>query len=490
MQYIKPEKVGISSENILKMISRFDNSGLNMHSVLIARHGKICYEGYWKPFHKDFAHRIYSVTKSFVSIAIGFLIQDGLIDINDRILKYFPEMKQHLNNKELKEQTIHDMLVMATASNGYYWFDHKTNDRVKDYFETVPEIPKTPGTIFNYDSNGSFVLCALVERISQKTFLEYLREKLFDKIGMSENIECLKCPGGHSWGDSALIMPAQDLLKFAMFVMNKGVYNGEQILNKEYISEATRKQIDNNLIGTNSFNEQGYGYQIWKSYDDSFAFLGMGNQDVICVPNKDLIFVCNSDNQGIGFSRKLIIDSFFELIAREAADIELTENVTDFEKLTAYTESLTLSVARGIKQSEFASMINDKTFELEENPMGIKNIKLNFYGDTGTFQYTNAQGKKEIKFGLCKNEFGLFPQTGYSNECGSVCEKGHMYKCAVSAGWIEERKLYIKVQIIDKYFGNLNIIIGFNKDGKLGLCMQKFAEDFLNEYEGYAIEKS
>ncbi len=489
MKQVKPEKVGIESANILQLIKRLEDSGLNMHSLIISRYGKICCEAYWKPFDKDFAHRIYSVTKSFVGIAIGFLIQDGLLSIEDRILQYFPEMEKHLKNKELKNQTIYDMLVMATASNGYNWFLHKTDDRVRDYFETVPEIPKTPGTLFNYDSNGSFVLCALVEKISGKEFLEYLREKLFDKIGMSQNIQCLKCPGGHSWGDSALIMPARDLLKFAAFLMNKGNHNGEQILNEKFVLEATSKQIDNSPNGTNSFSEQGYGYQIWRGYDNSFALLGMGNQDVICVPDKDLIFLCNSDNQGIGFARKLIADSFFELIARKASKEELPENQRDYEELNSYTQNLSLSVARGEKSSDYAAVINGKTFELENNPMGIKNIRLDFNGNFGSLSFTNQQGDKEIKFGMGENVFGVFPQTGYSKEYGSVAQEGHMYKCAASAGWTEKRKLYIKVQIIDKYFGNLNITIGFNKDGRLGMCMHKFAEDFLNEYNGFAIEK-
>ncbi len=491
MEYTTPEKLGISSENILELVQSFDNAGLSMHDVIIYRHGKICYEAYWAPFHRDFAHRMYSVTKSFVSIGVGFLIQDGLVDIDDRILKYFPEEESLTADENVKSQTIRNMLMMATARCGdpwevWAWSTVRMEDRVKHYFETVPETSKAPGTLFQYDSNGSFILCAMIERVTGKSFLNYMREKVFDKIGMSENIECLICPGGHSWGDSALIMPATDLLKFAAFVMNKGKYKGEQILNEEYVTEATKKQLDNNDLGNVSYGNHGYGYQIWRTFDNSFAFIGMGAQFAICVPDKDLIFVCNADTQGITTAYTRIFENFFNLISRTAKDFELPENPDVQKRLTDYSKSLKLTTAYGEKSSSYADVINGKEFILCKNPMNIEKLSLHFDGDTGCLRYKNKQGEKELKFGMCENVFGLFPETGYSDECCDTSKPGHQYKCAASAGWVDERKLYIRVQIIDKYFGNLHIKLEFNEHGRLGLAMHKNAEAFLNEYQGYA----
>ncbi len=490
MEYIKPEKVGISSDNILKMIKKLNDSGLNMHDTIIARHGKICYEAYWKPFHKDFPHRIYSATKSFVGIAVGFLIQDGKVNLDDRILKFFPEEEKVLADENLRNQTIRQMLMMTTARCSYdeVWFNTKPDDRVKAYFETSLSKTKIPGTTFFYDSDGSFILGAMVERVSGQSLLEFLGKRVFDKIGMSHNIECLQCPGGHAWGDSALIMPAYDFLKFANFVMNKGLYNGEQFLNSEYVEEATKKQIDNNIVFGESYNTQGYGYQFWKSYDNSFAFSGMGCQFAICVPDKDLIFVCNADNQGIDYAAKLIFDAFFELISREAVNEALPENLKAEEALEQYSNSLTLSVAKGAASSAFAKEIDGKTFEFGDNPMGITKVTLHIDENGGSFNYINEQGEKVLRFAMCKNVFQKFPQYGYSGKIGTVPEEGVMYNSAVSAAWIEERKLYIKVQIIDKYLGNLHIVLSFSNENKACLFMSKNAEDFLNEYNGYACE--
>ena len=113
--------------------------------------------------------------------------------------------------------------------------------------------------------------------------------------------------------------------------------------------------------------------------------------------------------------------------------------------------------------------------------MEIEWIRLDFKGDKGVLSYKNAQGEKSLPFGLGHNEFSKFPQTGYSDMTASVPEPGHMYDCAVSADWPEEQKLRIKVQIIDKYFGNMSMEFGFKGD-KVGICMLKYAEAFLDEY--------
>ena len=105
----------------------------------------------------------------------------------------------------------------------------------------------------------------------------------------------LKCPGGWSWGDSALICTARDLLKFSRFVMNYGKWNGEQLLNEKFLRDATSKLVDNNTKGVETYDSQGYGYLIWRTYDNSFSFNGMGCQFGICVPDKDLILVYNGE---------------------------------------------------------------------------------------------------------------------------------------------------------------------------------------------------
>jgi len=484
MKYSTPEKKGISSEKILEFVKSLEDARLATHDIIIMRGDEIIYEAYWKPFHKDFLHRMYSVSKSIVSIAVGFAEQDGLLSLDDKIIKYFPEELKNQKDENMRNQTIRNMLTMSTAKPARYWFSARPLDRVSFYFENDLISSRPGGTIFDYDSEGSFVLGALVERLTKKSLKDYLNEKAFKKIGVSDEAYFLKCPGGHSWGDSAYMCTPLDILKIAKFVMNGGRHNGEQLLNEEYINEAVKKQIDNGKLNDYEYNTLGYGYLIWRTFDNSFFFNGMGAQLAVCIPDKDIVFVYNADNQGKDYSRKVIFENFFNMISRTASDEALPENPEAQRKLKEFTESLDLLCARGEGFSLAAQKISGKTYHMDKNEMGITKMRFDFSEDGGILYYTNAQGDKKLPFSMLKNTYTSFPQDGYADEVGGVESDIH-YKCAVSAAWVEPSKLHIKVQIIDKYFGVLDITAGFTDD-KIGIFMTKTAEDFLDEYCGFA----
>lgn len=484
MKYASPEKCGISSEAIKEYIDRLENSNLSTHDIIIARGNNILFEKYWEPFGPDDTHRMYSVSKSFISLAVGFAIQDGLVSLDDKMIDRFPKELEDVDSGFLRNQTVRDMLMMSTAMAGWTnWFTADIDDRVNFYFHNITAY-KRPGKTFLYDSTGSFVLDALVERVTGMPFMDYLRVKLFDKIGVSKSAHCLKSPGGHSWGDSAVLCTPRDLLLVARFVLNGGRWNGEQILNEEYIKEATSNLIDTDLMGVDAYNRFGYGYLIWRTYDNSFFFNGMANQFAICVPDKDIVFIYNADNQGHDEAKEIVIRSFFELIARKAVDGELPEN-KEAEK--ALVVPLKLMAAKGKSDSSFKSIINDKKYVFEPNPMGIKELSLHFDEVSGEMRYVNEQGSKVLRFGVLENVVDpAFPQEGYSKDVGGKRTTGHFYRYAASAAWTREDTVHIKVQIIDDYFGRLDIRLQFFDDGSICVRMKKTAENFLNEYNGIA----
>ncbi len=483
LKYSSPEKEGINSADILKYIKLLEGQHISTHNMIIMRHGKIVFERYWKPFHKDYLHRMYSVSKSFVSIAVGFLEQDGLVCLDDPIVKYFPKELENQQDENMRNQTIRHMLMMSTAKPATGWMLDRPKDRVAQYFANNNKISRPSGTVFDYDSSGSFILGALVERQTGKTLIEYLREKLFDKIGVSSDAYFLTCPGGHSWGDSALICKPTDLLRTAMFCMNKGKWNSEQLLNEEYMTLATTKQIDNSINGSGAHNCQGYGYQFWMLYGNAFSMIGMGCQFAICVPEKDIIFIYNSDNQGNNDAKSMIIDNFFNIICENARDTEIPEDVQAVDALCDYTKDLKLFAVENKIKDNLRDKINNVKYILNDNPMNIKWIKFCFEGEKGKMCYENPQGAKELAFGIGYNEFTKFPQTGYPYEIGSVkCDV--MFDCAVSAGWVSSNQLFLKVQVIDKCFGIDNMTFGFC-DNKIGFYMQKCAEDFFADYNGF-----
>ncbi len=486
MNYATPESKGISSEAIAEFIDQLEQYRIALHSVIIARGDDIVYEQYWEPFHADFLHRIYSSSKSIVALAVGFAEQDGLLSLDDPMSKFFAKELEGQEDLNMHEQTVRHMLMMSTCKPQENWFVRRPEDRVHLYFQNPnTHLTRPSGTLFEYDSTGSFVLGALVERLTGKPMMEYLKEKFMRRIGVSEDVYCLTCPGGHAWGDSGVMFRATDFLKVARFVLNKGRWEGEQILNEKFVTDATSKQIHNDMTDGGIYCRQGYGYLFWMTYHNAFCFLGMGSQIAICVPDKDLILIVNGDtHQGVAVPECIIAEQFFRLIVDGAQDTSLTENPAAQAALKAPRKLIS---AVGDTYVPFQDKINGVEFEMKENRMGITKFSLHFDGEGhGRFDYTNAQGDKSIPFGMCENVFDKFPQEGYSDDVGSVRTKDFYYRCAASAAWVEPQKLFLKVQIIDRYFGRLDVTLGFLNEDRVGVWMTKHAEDFLNEYAGFA----
>lgn len=485
---ITPEAAGIPSKKIAEYISYLERRGAATHGLMLLKGNDIFYEGYWEPFHKDFCHRMYSQTKSYVGIAIGLLLEDGKLSLDDKIADYFPEKIDSELDPNLAALTIEHMLTMQTAGHCLNWFTAGDPDRTHLYFnKRLPSY--CPGTFWSYDSAGSQVLCALVEKLTGKELLEFLRERLFNKMGTFKTAEILKTPNGDSWGDSALVCTMRDMASFGRLLMQGGNWNGEQLINAEYVKKATSAVADNHKSGFDFSRSHGYGYQIWKIERDGFAFIGMGDQLTLCLPDKDLMLVITSDNQGNGAVREFIINGFFDILVSSLSDTPLPENNADYTELQSITSELKLRFIKGNADSPLKTEINGQRYICDENKLGITEFAFNFKDDEGEFVYTNAQGEKKIPFGINKNVFGKFPQLGYSNERGVVpTTDGFMYNDAASLCFKDDNKIILFVQIIDKYFGNMSAIFGFNGDDCTA-SFSKNAEAFLEEYQGMITAK-
>lgn len=481
---VSPESAGISSKQVLNFIKTLESYHFCTHSFIMARGEKIFAEGYYAPYHKDSKQRMYSISKSFVGVAIGLAVEDGLLSLEDKFVTFFPEYLNEHSNELLKEMTIRDMLTMSTCiDKPVCWFNTDTQDRCEVYFRTPAG--RVSGTIFEYDSPGSFMLGAIVEKLTKKPFLEYMKDKFLVEAGFSKDAYCLKCPGGHSFGDSGVICTARDLLLFARFVMNLGTIDGVRYLNEEYLKDATSALVSNNRTDGVSYGGYGYGYQIWKAPNDGFAFVGMGDQFAICDREKDLIFIITCDNQGRSPStRAILYHELYKSIVEQLGE-PMEENEKDYTELKDHIAKLELFCLTGKKTSSWAQKINGKTYVLDSNPMEMEYVHFQIENDEGILTYKNAQGIKKLPFGFGKNVFAKFPQENYSDMVTNVPEEGNLYDCAVSADWPQEQKLRLKVQIIDKYLGNMSMEFGF-KDDRVGIYMSKTAEAFLKEYEGYA----
>lgn len=466
---VRPEDVGISSTGLIRFAKRLEYNNIPMHSIIVMRHGKICMESYYAPYTKDTLHRMFSVTKSFVSLAIGLLADEGRISLDDHIADYFPEKQPETGvHPYMQMLTIRQMLTMRTCHDMNAYKIGDSPDWVGSFFTVTPN--HVPGTNFSYDTASTHTLGALVEKLTGMELLDYLRTKFLDELGFSKEAFILKSPDGKvSMGGSGMCATPQDILKVMYIVSQNGKLGGKQLLPSGYLKEATVKQSDPYGKSGTWEEMQGYGYQFWMTTHNGYAFFGMGGQLAIYYPDKDVILVTTADAQGRQGGVQLIYDAFYEEVYSHIDACTYNGNNSDSEEFQKFENSRQLLVEPGEYSSDLVSKINGQSYEFDDNPCGIKDIKLEFTDDEGTFFYTNATGKHELHFGLGKNVFQNFPD--------------YNFKCGASAAFRADNNLLIKVQIIDSAVGNMYISLSYI-DAYVTVMMRKIEESYFTEYDG------
>lgn len=487
--FVKPEDEGLDSARISKFIERLKERKTNLHAFMMVRNGRILTEAYYKPFHKDFMHRIYSSSKTFVSIAVGLLIGEGKIRLNDKIMDLLPEYANDEQHKWLKETTIEDALKMSVPmlTDTYFVRDYKEWAWTFFNHPTRSKALKPASTVFNYNTSGSFILDVVVEKVTGKPFLEYMRP-VFDKIGVSKDIWCVKAPDGYSWGGSGVVCTLRDFAKFGELLLNMGEYKGEQLIPRWYMEKATSKQISN--ITQNHYtlrHEQGYGYQIWVT-KHGFALLGMGSEFVFAFPEKNFMFVCQGDTQCDNDTEG---DYIYEQLIHEVYEYLQDSPLPvgkGYEKLQKELSELALHVDYGVAHTPFEKQIDGVKYLLEENDMGWKWFQFDFTGETGTLTYENRRGVKKIRFGCNSLLEGTFPETHYYDKQVDTPSNRELDSMS-DLSWTEEKKILLRNYIVDSSLGNCFMTFGFKGD-EVGVMLNKRAEFFMDDYQGYAGGKA
>ena len=488
LEFCRPEEIGVKPEWVADYVGEMNRRRKMCHSFLMMRHGKVFAEGYWKPFDENWLHRMYSVSKTFVSAAVGMLVDEGKISLKDRIVDYFPDQIGEGVHPLIAEMTIEDMLKMSTCHK-YSTYTGQDMDWVHTFFHPHHEPDHPAGCEFRYDTSATYTLDVLVERITGKTFLEYLKDKALRELGFSENSWCVEAPEGYAWGGSGVECTTRDLTRFALIFANGGEIGGKRYLSEEYVRAAAAHQIDNGKI-VNAMEGYGYGYQIWNTWKNSFSFCGMGGQLAICIPEKDFLFVCTSDMQGDADGYAMIYNVLWETVVDRMTDEPQPEDDTALAEMNELLASLEVNVPAGEADSPMAEKIGGTTYELAENRMGIGSFEINFDNNGGgALVYHTGRGDKVLPFRLAAYEDTTFPETHYSGRRINQ-PKGEEYRCLNAAVWTAPDKLLVRTYVIDDYFGNMAAEFTFDETGeRVHLSVTKTAEWFLDEYAGQADGK-
>lgn len=467
----QPETVGIPSRAILDFITDLEKMEIPIHSILIARHNKLVVETYFSPYTSTDLHRMFSISKSFVSIAIGLMLEERLLSLDDRIVTYFPDKVPDNVHPWISQMTIRDMLKMQTCYSSTTYKINPQKDWVESFFTTKPSHP--PGTLFLYDTSSTHTLGALVERLTQTDLLSFMRKKLLDEIGFSKEAYFLKDPFGVPMGGTGLMAYPLDIMKFAMFLMNNGkTQNTKQLLSADYIKQATSLQVYNQIQAPTLEESKGYGYQFWKTQHNGFACYGMGGQFAICLPEEDLICVTTADTQEIKGGNQFIYYFLYEDIVKKLSDVPLKQSKKETIALNSYLQSLKIKPLEGITNSTTAVTINNQIYNIKEPNSTFTRCKFTFLKDfcSGKFIFYREEKEYIINFGFNYMETADFP-----------C---YNQRYAASAVWLTKNTLYIKYHIIDEILGMVHFHFSF-QEKEVFIYMKKTIEDSFSEFQGF-----
>ncbi len=468
--YASPEEMGVPSVRILNLIKKLDSYKIPMHSILLARHGKLITEAYYGPYDAETLHRMFSVSKSFTSIAIGQLIHLGKLSLTDKIIHYFPDHLPDKIHPFLAEMTLRDMLTMQTCYSATTYKNNPEADWVESFFTTEPT--HRPGTAFNYDTSASHTLAALVEKLTGMSLLDFLRASFLTQTGFSQEAYMLQDPFGVSMGGSGLMAKPSDLLIFATLLMNEGQFLDQQLISKDYIKDAISYHCDTRINGPTLEEHQGYGYQFWRIRHNGFACYGMGGQLAICLPEYDLILITTADTQGISGGNQSIYNSLYEEVLPYLSDAPISSDGQDLAQLESYIHGLSIRPLEGASDSPLMDELHQQTYLLDPNPSEFTALSLEFQrsGQKGILTLYRDSNQLELTFGLGQMVTSNFPI--------------YNQKCCTSGVWINPHTLYIKSHIIDECIGSVHFHLTF-KDNSISLYMKKIEETYFNEFSGY-----
>lgn len=293
---VTPESVGIPSRTVLHFIDELEDTTLtDIHSIMIARYNKICAEGWWNPYAPGLAHAAWSHSKTYTAAGVGIAVHQGLLRLDECIVDIFPELVSDAIDPKMAAVTIRNLLCMSSG----------VADEVfgcnEDWLEVFlhSKIAYEPGNGFSYVSQGTNALGQIVARRAGISFAQYLEENLFKKIGIhKENTSWMRVPDGSELAAGGLHCTTEDNLRLMLLFLNDGCWNGERILDSDFVREATSEQVptepryDHMPSASSSSVErkQGYGFQIWMhSYPNAYAAQGAQGQYTFVFPDQQLV---------------------------------------------------------------------------------------------------------------------------------------------------------------------------------------------------------
>lgn len=285
-----PESQGISSDLFAALLRELDASkDTDMHHFMALRHGKVICECNFAPYPKGMWHITHSMCKSITGMAIGMLIEEGKLKLNENIYDIFSDHMNAFSKIFRPVITVENLLTMTSGVTFNESGIVSGNDWLESFLNA--SVNGKPGTEFQYNSLNTYVLSAIVTKRTGETLTEYLTPRLFGPLGITKYY-WETCPKGITKGGWGLFLCAEDMAKLGQLYLQKGKWNGQQLVSEYWIEISTARHLKTQN------DTYGYGYQLWmEQRPGSFEYNGMLGQNVIIYPDMDMVLVTNAGNK-------------------------------------------------------------------------------------------------------------------------------------------------------------------------------------------------
>lgn len=330
-----PEAQGVSSRAVRDFIETANQKIDTLHSLMLVRHGQVVAECWWQPEGPQKPHVLHSLSKSFTSTAVGLAVAEGKFSIDDPVLKFFPEDAPKEPSNNLKQMRVRDLLTMSTGHQVEAKFTADT-PWVQTFL--AHDVPHKPGTHFQYNTPATHMCSAIVQKVTGETVLEYLRPRLFEPLGI-EHPEWGNSPQGITVGGWGLQIRTEDIAKFGQLYLQKGRWNGKQLVPAAWVEQATSKQVSNGSDPSRDW-DQGYGFQFWRCRHGAYRGDGAFGQFCIVLPEHDAVIAITADTKDMQAELNVVWDKLLPAFHKDV----LPANPVEVHQLMAVMSKLAVPV--------------------------------------------------------------------------------------------------------------------------------------------------
>ncbi|MEI6291381.1 MAG: serine hydrolase, partial [Chloroflexota bacterium] len=292
-----PEKQGVASTALITFLQEINKDIRHLHSFMFLRHGSVISEGWWNPWQTDTRHMLFSLSKSFTSTAVGIAISEGRFQLTDRLVDLFPDKLPGKVSQNLADMQVKHLLSMSTGqiedTTPFIVFEE---DPVRAFL--ARPVDYKPGTHFFYNSGSTFMLSHLITKTTGLKLIDYLKPRILQPLGI-EKAEWESHPDGIDFGGWGLSIKTEDIALFGQLYLQKGRWNGQQLIPEAWVQQASSFQADN-APDENPDWAQGYGFQFWLcSPPGVYRGDGAFGQYCIIMPEQDAVIAITASCSGI-----------------------------------------------------------------------------------------------------------------------------------------------------------------------------------------------